>query len=84
MQSEPRIRIDTPEFCRQSGLSSTTLWRLSKRDPDFPTPIYILNKKLYFQDEVIVWIQAQERTEPTHNNLMIKSTIQKQLAPNVS
>jgi len=66
---QPRTRIDTAEFCKQSGISKVTLWRMSKKDKDFPTPFYILNKKLYYQDEVTPWIEAQERTEPTHNNL---------------
>jgi len=68
-----RHRIITPEFCKQSGLSSTTLWRKSKSDSDFPSPVYILNKKLWYQDQVTVWIEAQEQATPTHNNLIPKS-----------
>jgi len=70
---QPIHRIPTKEFSKQSGQSSTTLWRKSKTDKTFPTPIYILNKKLYRQDEVTAWIYAQERTEPTHNNLIPKA-----------
>jgi len=65
-----RKRISSKEFCAQAGISITTLWRLSKKDKDFPTPVYILNNKLYYQDEVTPYIEAQERTEPTHNNLV--------------
>ncbi len=71
----PVHRITTQEFCKQSGQSSTTLWRKSKVDNDFPTSFYILNKKLYRQDEVTTWIEAQERTTPTHNNLTPKSEV---------
>ncbi len=67
-----RHRIPTKEFCNQSGQSATTLWRKSKTDKTFPKAVYILNKKLYYQDEVTAWIEAQERTEPTHNNLLPK------------
>ncbi len=69
MQKAPRIRVSGKEFDRQLGVSSTTKWRLSKRDKNFPTPVYILNKKLYYQDEVTSYIESLERTEPTHNNL---------------
>ena len=65
-----RHRVSTTEFSKQSGLSSTTLWRLGKIDENFPKAFYIRNKKLYYQDEVTPWIEDQERTEPTHNNLM--------------
>ena len=53
-----RHRIGTAEFCKQSGLSSITLWRLTKSDKTFPTPVYILNRKLWYQDEVTKWIEA--------------------------
>lgn len=69
MQHPPRLRITSKEFSKQAGISSTTLWRLSKKDKNFPTPIYILNKKLWYQDEVTNYIESLERTEPTHNNL---------------
>jgi len=69
---QPITRITTKQFTQQSNQSSTTLWRKSKTDPSFPKAVYIINKKLYSQDEVTVWIQAQERTEPTHNNLIPK------------
>jgi len=65
-----RLRIPTAEFRNQSGLSLTTLWRLSKTDTTFPTPIFIVNKKLFYQDEVTTWIEAQERSTLTHNNLI--------------
>jgi len=71
----PVHRITTPEFCKQSGLSSTTLWRKSKSDNDFPSPVYILNKKLWYQDQVTVWIEAQEQATPTHNNLLPKPEV---------
>jgi len=66
---QPIHRISTKEFCKQSGQSDTTLWRKSKTDKTFPKAVYIINKKLYRQDEVTAWIEAQERAEPTHNNL---------------
>jgi len=69
---QPITRITTKQFTQQSNQSKTTLWRKSKTDPTFPTAVYILNKKLYRQDEVTAWIEAQERTEPTHNNLIPK------------
>jgi len=65
-------RITTAKFCKQSGLSPTTLWRLSKTDKTFPKAVYILNKKLYHQDEVTTYIDSLERSEPTHNNLLPK------------
>ena len=66
---QPVYRISTKEFCKQSGQSATTLWRKSKTDKTFPKAVYILNKKLYRQDEVTAWIESQERAKPTHNNL---------------
>jgi len=69
---QPITRIETKQFTQQSNQSKTTLWRKSKTDPTFPKAVYILNKKLYRQDEVTAWIKAQERTEPTHNNLIPK------------
>ena len=72
---QPIHRIATPEFCKQSGLSSTTIWRLSKTDKNFPPQVYILNKKLYYQNEVTAWIEAQEQATPTHNNLIPKAQV---------
>ena len=69
---QPITRITTKQFTQQSNQSKTTLWRKSKTDNTFPKAVYILNKKLYRQDEVTTWIEAQERTEPTHNNLIPK------------
>ncbi len=70
-----RHRIGTTEFIRQCCLSSTTLWRLQKTDDTFPKPIFIRNKKLYYQDEVTTWIEAQEKTELTHNNIIPKAQV---------
>jgi len=69
---QPISRITTKQFTQQSNQSKTTLWRKSKTDPTFPKAVYIINKKLYRQDEVTSWIEAQERTKPTHNNLIPK------------
>jgi len=70
---QPQYRINTTEFCKQSGLSTTTIWRKSKTDKDFPSPVYIINKKLWYQDQVTTWIEANEQTAPTHNNLIPKN-----------
>ncbi len=72
IMQQPINRITTQELCNQSGQSRTTLWRLSKTDNLFPKAVYIINKKLYRQNEVTAWIEAQERTEPKHNNLIPK------------
>lgn len=71
---QPQYRINTQEFCKQSGLSATTLWRKSKTDKSFPTPVYIVNKKLWYQTEVTTWIEANEQLTPTHNNLAPKQS----------
>jgi len=68
----PQYRINTQEFCKQSGLSATTIWRKSKTDKNFPTAVYIVNKKLWYQTEVTSWIEANEQLAPTHNNLIPK------------
>jgi len=68
----PPVRITTNEFCKQIRLSKTTLWRLSKRDANFPKEIYILNQKLFFQDEVTAYIASLEHSEPTRNNLKVE------------
>lgn len=68
-----RHRIPTNETSRQTGLSPTTLSRKTKEDPTFPKPIYIGNKKLFYQDEVSHWIAANERSTPAFNNLHKKS-----------
>ena len=69
---QPQYRINTQEFCKQSGLSATTIWRKSKTDKNFPTAVYIVNKKLWYQTEVTSWIEANEQLAPTHNNLIPK------------
>jgi len=69
---KPIARITTQEFCNQSQQSKTTLWRKSKIDPSFPKAEFIFNKKLYRQDAVTAWIEAQVQSEQTHNNLLPK------------
>ncbi|WP_084190919.1 helix-turn-helix transcriptional regulator [Methylomarinum vadi] len=67
-----RYRITDRKFQAQSGLSRTTIWRLSKTDPTFPKPVYIRGKKLWYQDDVTRWINSVEQTVAPANNLMEK------------
>ncbi|NOR70430.1 MAG: AlpA family phage regulatory protein [Methylomarinum sp.] len=67
-----RYRISTKELCSQIGLSPVSIWRKSKSEKTFPKPIYIGAKKLWYQDEVTVWIEANERTSPAFNNLSVE------------
>ncbi len=69
------IRITTQEFCKQIGLSKTTLWRLSKKDKNFPKAVFILNKKLFRQSEVTEYIYSLEKAERGFNNLAPKNEV---------
>jgi len=68
-----RHRKSTSEFVKQSGLSAVTLWRKSKEDPEFPKAVCIGGKKLYFQDEMTIWIEANENDFPPHYNLDVNA-----------
>ena len=64
-----RHRMPTKEACSQTGLSPVSMWRKSKSEEDFPKPIFIGSKKLWYQDEITEWIEANERETPAFNNL---------------
>lgn len=43
------------------NISKTTLWRLSERDPSFPTKIYIGQRLAYYRkSDLDDWMQRQE------------------------
>lgn len=72
MENKIRHRIGTKEVSRQTGLSTVTIWRKSTTESDFPRPVYIGGKKLFYQDEITRWIKFNERATPKYNNLVCK------------
>ncbi len=71
-----RYRIPQREFEKQAGLSTVTLWRRSKEDHNFPTPVFIGGKKLFYQDEVNIWIEANESETPPRSNLDVNTRVE--------
>ncbi len=62
--------IPTAEVKRQTALSVTSLWRKSK-DGSFPSPVYLGNKKLWYQHQIDKWLEDNLSTAPSHNNLEV-------------
>lgn len=50
--------ISTSEFVERTGLSRPTIWRYSKRYPDFPKPVVIGTLKRWVVTEIDGWLFA--------------------------
>ncbi|MEE9339416.1 MAG: AlpA family phage regulatory protein [Methylococcaceae bacterium] len=55
-----RYRISSTEFARQAGLSKMSIHNRSKKDANFPKPVYIGRNKLWYQDEIDAWFKEVE------------------------
>ena len=54
-----------PLDVRYPDISRMTRWRI-EREPDFPTPIIIRNRRYYDADELTAWEEARRRAgKPT-------------------
>lgn len=60
--------ISTAQVKLQTGLSNTSLWRKAKQGT-FPTPVYLGQKKMWYQHQIDEWLNENLTTEPTINNL---------------
>ena len=53
-----------PKMCELLGLSKTTVWELSRRDPCFPKPIKLTSQcTAWSVAEVQEWIESRERVQ---------------------
>jgi len=66
--------ISTVQVKLQTGLSNTSLWRKAKQGT-FPTPVYLGQKKMWYQFQIDTWLAENLKTEPTHNNLIPKPEV---------
>ena len=52
------------KMCELLGLSKTTIWTLSKHDPDFPKPVKLTSQCTGWRaDEVQAWIESREQVQ---------------------
>lgn len=53
-----------PKMRELLGLSNTTIWELSRRDPDFPKPVKLTSQCTAWRaDEVHDWMESRERVQ---------------------
>ena len=53
-----------PKMCELLGLSKTTVWELSRHDPDFPKPVKLTSQcTAWSVAEVQRWIESRERVQ---------------------
>lgn len=51
-----------PKMRELLGLSNTTIWELSRHDPDFPKPVKLTSQCTAWRaDEVQAWINSRPR-----------------------
>ena len=54
--------VRKPEAARITGLSATTLWRLSRKDPTFPKPVRLTPQATgWFESELRLWLQSRRQ-----------------------
>jgi len=66
--------VSTAQVKLQTGLSNTSLWRKSKNG-SFPNPVYLGQKKMWYQYQIDTWLNENLRTEAPHNNLVPKNEV---------
>lgn len=50
------------KMCELLGLGKTTIWELSRHDPDFPKPVKLTSQCTAWRvDEVQAWINSRPR-----------------------
>lgn len=53
--------IRLPQVCATTGTSSTTVWRWTRNNPEFPKPIRLsAGCTVWDEDELIAWIDARK------------------------
>lgn len=53
-----------PKMRELLGLSNTTIWELSRHDPDFPKPVKLTSQCTAWRaDEVQAWMESRERVQ---------------------
>ena len=51
-----------PKMCEMLGLSKSSIWSLSRNNPDFPKPVKLSAQCTAWRaDEVQAWIESRER-----------------------
>lgn len=51
-----------PKMCEMLGLSKSSIWSLSRNNPDFPKPVKLSAQCTAWRaDEVQAWIDSRER-----------------------
>ncbi|MCF7970820.1 MAG: AlpA family phage regulatory protein [Methylococcaceae bacterium] len=66
--------VSTAQVKSQTGLSNTSLWRKAKQGT-FPVPVYLGQKKMWYQFQIDKWLDENLKTKPTHNNLEPKTEV---------
>lgn len=52
------------KMCELLGLGKTTIWGLSRHDPDFPKPVKLTSQCTAWRvDEVQAWMESRERVQ---------------------
>lgn len=52
------------KMCELLGLGKTTIWTLSKLDPEFPKPVKLTSQCTAWRaDEVHAWMESRERVQ---------------------
>lgn len=52
------------KMCELLGLGKTTIWDLSRHDPDFPKPVKLTSQCTAWRaDEVQAWMESRERVQ---------------------
>ena len=53
-----------PAVVKLTGMSNTTVWELSRRDPEFPKPIRLTSQITAWRaDELYKWLESRERVQ---------------------
>lgn len=54
------ILLSPKQVCASLSLSRTTLWRLTRRDPEFPKAVRISGNRIAFRaSEIHAWVESR-------------------------
>ena len=58
--------ISPGEAARRLSIGRTKLWQLATRDPDFPKPVQITQRRIgYVKAEIEAWMEARAKARDT-------------------
>ncbi len=62
MQNVPSVKgLGIAALAMKLARSRATIRRLGLRDPTFPRPVYIANRRTWFEPEVDAWLAQRRR-----------------------